>query len=122
MEQYQLWVNVADRAVQRKEQTNRLFITLITALFAASSFVIGSLLDRQLDKFIPLLPGIVGAAGIALGLAWFVTLQALERVIQAKLETIRKMETALPFPVYNTEINERNKIGPIFDLNLPLLD
>ena len=98
MEQYKLWAgNVADRAVQREKQTNKLFITLVTALFAASSFVIGSLLYRQLDKFIPLLPGIVGAAGIALGLAWFVTLQALERVIEAKLETIRKLRLRCHF-------------------------
>ena len=122
LEEYKLWVEVADRAVQRKEQTNRLFITLITALIAATSFAIGSWPEKQVDELIPLLPGIVGAVGLALGFAWFVTLQAQERQIHAKFETIKKMEVALPFPVYSVEIYERNNLGPIWDFKLPMPD
>ena len=122
LEQYKIWVEIVDRAIQRKEQANRLFITLITALIAASSFAIGSWPDALVEKLIPLMVALIAILGIVLGFAWFVTLQALERQIQAKLATIRKMELALPFPFYSVEISERNKIGRIWDFKLPVPD
>ena len=122
LEQYKQSVEMADRLGQRKEQTSRLYVTLMTALIAASSFAIASWPEKYVEKFSPELPGIVGIIGIVLGLAWFTTLQALERQIQAKTETIREIELGLPFPLHSVEIIKRNRIGPIHNFKLPIPD
>ena len=122
LEQYKQSVEIVDRLNQRKDQVNRLYVTLVSALVAASSFAIASWPEKHADKLVPLLPVIISLVGMGLGLAWFITLQALERQLHAKIEVIREMELELPFPIHSLEIEKRNKIGSILQFKLPLPD
>lgn len=106
LEQYKLYVEMSDRISQRKEQTNRLYVTLFSALIASFSIAISSWPEYfEFDAF-PWLPIVVGMVGILLSTTWFLNLYLLQRQISVKLGVIREMESVLPFRAFGMEMEK----------------
>ena len=123
LEQYKIYVEMTDRVTQRKEQTNRLYVTLFSALIAAFSFAISSLPENlafQIFPGLPIVAIVVGMAGILLAMTWFLNLYVLERERLAKSRTIVGMESQLAFPAFQREgeISIYARSSPVFKLSV----
>ncbi len=89
--QYQLYVEMADRASQRRGLTNTFFLSLNTAVFA----LMGVVLTRspELDGYALVLPlvALLGQCG-----AWFYLVRSYRLLNSAKFEVVGALEERLP--------------------------
>ncbi|MFB6563943.1 MULTISPECIES: hypothetical protein [unclassified Streptomyces] len=95
LEQYKLYVEMADRVSARRSLTNTFFLTLNTAVLT----VIGSLWkERSADSpwplVLPLLAALVQCA------AWFLTVRSYRQLNAAKYTVIGALEERLPASPY----------------------
>ena len=94
IEQYKLYVEMADRVSQRRMNANTFFISVTTLLFTITSFI-G---DRT--TFGNLVFGILGCI---LCFAWYFTLKSYRQLNSGKFEVIHEMEKLLPLSCYAYE-------------------
>jgi len=116
LEQYKLYVEMADRISARRAQTNKFFIALLTALLAILSLTSDKSLFTTYQ--IPVC-FIVSFLGISLNILWFVNILSYKQLNTGKFQVIHEMEKSLPFSCYD---EEWKKIGEGKDNNkyLPL--
>jgi uncharacterized membrane protein YfbV (UPF0208 family) len=100
LEQYKLYVHMADKVSERRIQANTFYITLLTGLFALLSIVVerGLLSDVQAYLFTA-----VGMLGILLCFIWFINIRSYRQLNTGKFKVIHEMEQHLPFPCYARE-------------------
>ena len=87
---YKLAVEMADRISARRTQANAFFLALQSALLA----LLG---NKNFDE-----PPIA-AAGLVLGIAWWLLLRSYRDLNKAKFEVILKIEKELPIEVFADE-------------------
>lgn len=87
---YKLAVEMADRISARRTQANAFFLALQSALLA----LLG---NKNFDD-----PPIA-AAGIILGIAWWLLLRSYRDLNKAKFDVILKMEKRLPVEIFGDE-------------------
>lgn len=95
LEQYRLYVNLADAISIRRGKTNAFFISVLSALLAAVSLTKSFLTNEAI-----LLTGILG---VILCYVWFINIQSYRQLNGAKFKVIHEMEHNLPFPCYERE-------------------
>ena len=100
LEQYKLYVEMADRVSQRREQSNRFYVSLVAAIVAL--LVILARFDVA-DGVWPTVFLISGLFGAALSGIWFVNIKSYRQLNSAKYEVINKMEEQLPTAAYADE-------------------
>ena len=100
LEQYKLYVEMADRISQRRALANSFFLTLHTGLFALATGLSG-LSSGQSEK---------EAAGLAIALfglvfayVWWHILKSYRQLNSAKYAVIHDLEARLPFAPYDSE-------------------
>ena len=100
LEQYKLYVHMADKVSERRIQANTFYITLLTGLFALLSIVVerGLLSNVQAYLFTA-----VGMLGILLCFIWFINIRSYRQLNTGKFKVIHEMEQHLPFPCYARE-------------------
>lgn len=100
LEQYKLYVEMADRISTRRVQTNMFYISLLSGLLALLSIVLGRNLfsDFQTITFMA-----VAILGLALCALWNVNIRSYRQLNSAKFKVIQEMEQHLPFPCYDKE-------------------
>lgn len=100
LEQYKLYVEMADRISNRRGQTNRFYISLLSGLLALLSIVVGRHIfsDFQTVVFI-----IVAILGLALCILWNINIRSHRQLNSGKFKVIHEMEQHLPFPCYDKE-------------------
>lgn len=100
LEQYKLYVEMADRISTRRVQTNMFYISLLSGLLALLSIVLGRNLfsDFQTITFMA-----VAILGLALCALWNVNIRSYRQLNSAKFKIIHEMEQHLPFPCYDKE-------------------
>ena len=103
LEQYKLYVEMADRISQRRDQSNRFYASLVSAI-AVSLVVLGRLGVSGSELYVALL--IAGLFGGSLSVVWFVNLQSYRVLNRAKYRVIHRMEDMLPWAGYKEEWNE----------------
>lgn len=100
LEMYKLHVEMADRVSQRREGSNRLFVTLLSAIMvlvaAVMRFGHGTM---PTNLAVP----VVAATGFLLALAWYFTIRSYRQLNTGKFEVIHEMEERLPFSFYKRE-------------------
>ena len=110
LEQYKLYVEMADRVSQRREQSNRFYVSLVAAIVAL--LVILARFDVA-DGAWPIVFLISGVVGAALSLVWYVNIKSYRQLNSAKFAIINKMEKQLPAAGYSDEWEIlRPKAGP----------
>jgi len=100
IEQYKLYVEMADRVSARRAQTNRFYISLLSVLLALLSIVV----TREVfNGILSVIFVAVGILGIALCFLWYVNIRAYRQLNSGKFKAIHEMEQRLPFPAYERE-------------------
>lgn len=102
LEQYKLYVEMADRVSQRRDQSNRFYVTLVSALVALLVVLarVGAGPSGTVWAAALL---IVGLFGIALSGIWILNIRSYRTLNSAKFEVISSMEPQLPWAGYADE-------------------
>ena len=110
LEQYKLYVEMADRISQRREQSNRFYVTLVAAIVAL--LILAARLGVA-DGVWPIIFLISGLFGIALSAVWHFNINSYRQLNRAKFGIIGEMEKQLPAAPYADEWKLlRPKAGP----------
>ena len=113
LEQYKLYVEMADRISARRVQINSFYISLLSGLIAIIS-VLGSkdlfsyFKQTKLQYFTLFL---VGLLGITLCWVWQSNIRSYKQLNSVKFKVICEMEKYMPFSVYEREwdVLKKNK-------------
>lgn len=107
LEQYKLYVEMADRISQRRDQSNRLYVTIVSAL--AAIVVVITRFGVPADAANGALSHIgflaIGLFGLALSIIWFFNTRSYRTLNSAKFAIINEIEKQLPFAGYTEEWN-----------------
>ena len=100
LEQYKLYVEMADRISQRRDQSNRFYAGLVSAIVALL-VVMGRIgVSESTWSFALLFAGLLGAS---LSIIWFINLGSYRALNSAKFRVINEMESQLPYAGYTEE-------------------
>jgi hypothetical protein len=98
LEQYKLYVEMADRVSQRRQTANTFFLTLNTALIG----LLG--LNWPASWCAPRSwPVVVSIAGVTISVAWSALIRSYSKLNSAKFEVVGLIESLLPVSPYSTE-------------------
>ncbi len=100
IEQYKLYVEMADRISARRSDTNKFYISLLTALLVILSIVVEKNILSNIQGFVFIAIGILG---IALCLVWLVNIRSYSQLNSGKFKVIHEMEKQLPYACYERE-------------------
>jgi len=103
LEQYKLYVDIADRAATRRMAANAWWMSLQTALVGGAAYLWAN--PPPADH--PLTAQAVSAAGVALAILWLLWLLAYARVAYVKGQLIHAIEESLPLQVWHVEDDAR---------------
>ena len=105
MEQYKLYVEMADRVSQRRDQSNRFYVALLGALAAilviAARFVLSDDGESSMFMTVVILAG--GVFGAALSIIWRLNIRSYRTLNSAKFKIIHELEKRIPFAGYTKE-------------------
>lgn len=105
LEQYKLYVEMADRVSQRRDQSNRFYVTIVSAL--AAIVVVIARFGVPADGANGALSDIgflaIGLFGLALSGVWWLNIHSYRTLNSAKFEIINRIEKQLPFAGYSEE-------------------
>ena len=110
IEQYKLYVEMADRVSQRRDQSNRFYVTIVSAL-AAIVVVIARFGVPEDGALLEVAFLIIGLFGIALSGVWFMNIRSYRMLNSAKFQIINKIEEQLPFAGYSEEWGDTAPAG-----------
>ena len=97
LEQYKLYVEMADRISSRRQSTNSFFVSINTAIIALLSYT--NIEYTNGSSFYFLVP----LAGVGLCFMWYKLLCSYKNLNAAKFEVIHEMEAKLPIAPYDSE-------------------
>lgn len=100
LEQYKLYVEMADRVSQRRDQSNRFYVTIVSALVAL--LVVLSRLGAA-DSLWAAALLIAGLFGVALSVIWLLNIRSYRTLNSAKFAIINAIERQLPTAGYSDE-------------------
>ena len=107
LEQYKLYVEMADRISQRRDQSNRFYVTIVSAL--AAIVVVIARFGVPADAANGALSHIgflaIGLFGLALSIIWFFNIRSYRALNSAKFAIINEIEKQLPFAGYTEKWN-----------------
>lgn len=112
LEQYKLYVEMADRISSRRQSANSFFLSVNTAIIALISYInLGSMNDSSFYWLVSL-------AGMALCFMWYRLVRSYRDLSTAKFKVIHEMEAKLPVAPYDLEWEKVGK-GKNSKLYLP---
>lgn len=100
LEQYKLYVEMADRNSERRGQTNKFYITILTGLLALTSWAAS---NTVLCDVVNILLLLIAVLGLVLCGIWFLNINSYKQMNKAKFIVIHEMEKHLPFSCYDIE-------------------
>ena len=102
LEQYKLYVEMADRVSQRRDQSNRFYVTILSALAAIVVVItrFGIPVDGVSSNVVFFA---IGVFGFALSVVWQFNIRSYRTLNSAKFDIINDLEKQLPYPGYSEE-------------------
>ena len=100
VEQYKLYVEMADRVSSRRSQANLFFVSVSSGLLAPLSFVSAANSKSEHTHVLFLVAGIFG---LGTCLRWFLTIRSYAQLNSLKFKVVQEIENQLPFPCYQRE-------------------
>ncbi|ADB58813.1 RipA family octameric membrane protein [Archaeoglobus profundus] len=97
LEQYKLFVEMADRVSNRRMHTNMFYISLVSALIAVTSVL------REVGSFNSVIILSISGLGIIVCILWYVHIESYRKLNSAKFTVIHEIEKYLPYPCYYKE-------------------
>jgi hypothetical protein len=98
LEQYKLYVEMADRVSSRRQTANAFFLSINTALIAVAGFTKAE--NEILPKALML---VVPIAGVLLSIAWYAIIKSHKDQNSAKIKINHEIENELPLKPYVAE-------------------
>ena len=100
LDQYKLYVEMADRISLRRDQSNRFYSALLTGLLAVLAVVVDRDILSEVQAVVFLAVALVG---IAVCIVWLINIRSYEQLNSGKFKVVQEMEAQLPFPNYLRE-------------------
>ncbi len=101
LEQYKLYVHMADNISSRRDTTNKFYTTAITVVLTLATILLNDkLVVFDSTEFVSLF---ISLLGIGLCINWFVSIESYKQLNSAKFSVINKLEDKLPFQGYTNE-------------------
>lgn len=106
LEIYKLHAELADRVSQRREGTNRLYVSLILGLvvFLATFFRFGF---GDMPEWLVLIT--TGGTGILLSVSWFVVIRSYRQLNSEKFRVLHDLEKQLSYQFFTLEWDPQSK-------------
>ena len=101
LEQYKLYVEMADRISARRGLTNSFYISLLSGLLAVLS--LSSDKQSATSSHYKVLLLVVSAVGLILCFVWFLNIRSFKQLNSAKFMVVHEIEEFLPFACYDRE-------------------
>ena len=101
LDQYKLFVEMADRVSQRRDQSNRFYVTFVSAI--AGLLMVLARFGTSVNGIWPVVFLISGLLGTALSFIWFLNIMSYRTLNLAKFDIINDLERQLPYPGYAKE-------------------
>jgi len=100
LEQYKLYVQMADNASERRSKTNAYYVSVTAAILVlAARFEWLAPADRLQAVGLML----IAMVGVLVCLVWKANVTSFRQLNSAKFKVIHEMEKRLPFPCYDRE-------------------
>ena len=109
IEEYKLYVEMADRVSARRADTNKFYVSLLSALLAFIAFVYGKKICAGYEDVVLFSFSILG---LLLNGVWFLNISTYRKLNSGKFKVIHQMEKKLPFACYDREWEILKKAGP----------
>jgi hypothetical protein len=100
LEQYKLYVELADRVSARRAEANKFYISLLTGLLILFSLIIKIDDVSIIVNFLIIIGSIFG---VILCFIWFLNIRSYRQLNSGKFRVIQKMEERLPFSCFKCE-------------------
>lgn len=100
LEQYKLYVQLADNVSARRIDAGKFYITLLSALLAVIPFAVDQNTPPGIRRLVFLL---IGFLGVVLCVIWIVNIRSYKQLNALKFQVIQEMEQQLPFASYARE-------------------
>jgi len=115
LEQYKLYIQMADKISERRQAANNYGLTINTALVT----VVAALLSKQPSWLPSVAYVLIAACGIVLCVTWRRIIRSYKDLNSGKFKVIHEMEKLLPVRPYDCEWTMVGS-GKVKDLYLPL--
>ena len=103
IEQYKIFVESADKVSDRRAETNKFFISILSALLAFLAFVFTKKISAGYEKIILISFSILG---LLLNGIWFTNIMSYSKLNYAKFKIINDMEKRLAYRCFDKEWDE----------------
>lgn len=100
LEQYKLFVEMADRNSERRGETNKFYITILTGLLALTSW---AATNTHLCEVFNIVLLFISILSFVLCGIWYLNINSYRQMNRGKFDVILEMEKQLPFPCYGRE-------------------
>jgi len=100
LEQYKLYVEMTDRVTARRIETNKFFISIISALIAFVTFLLTMGICPGYEKLVLVFFSILGLFLVGV---WLLNINTYRQLNSGKFKVIHEIEKKLPFPCYDRE-------------------
>lgn len=100
LEQYKLYVQMADNISARRSQSNKFYISLLSGFFAILA-VISDQITVSSHLYIIIFS--FALLGVSLCILWYVNIRSFRQLNSGKFQVIHEMEAKLPFACYDRE-------------------
>ena len=100
LEIYKLHADLADKVSQRREGTNRIYVSLLVglAVFVSTLFWLGN--GNDYDKPILVSAGVIGTS---LSVSWYVVIRSYRQLNTGKFLALHELEEKLAYPFFKRE-------------------
>ncbi|WP_425305444.1 RipA family octameric membrane protein [Brevibacillus laterosporus] len=98
LDQYKLYVQMADNISTRRDSTNKFYLSVLSALLAIIPIVKSALADAVETAFL-----IISLLGIFLCIIWYINIRSYKQLNSAKFKVIHQLEEELPFSCFKVE-------------------
>jgi hypothetical protein len=99
LEQYKLYVEMADNVSTRRAQANAFYITVLSALLAVIPLAVDNF--SSIAQYLAFLA--VSILGLILCYVWNININSYRKLNSGKFKVIHEMEEQLPFACYDRE-------------------
>ncbi|MCK4796202.1 MAG: hypothetical protein KAT05_02405 [Spirochaetes bacterium] len=99
LEQYKLYIEMADKVSERRQSANNYFLTVNSLLVSLFGVISGFGIDIEQNiwwYFIPF-------AGLLVSITWVTLIRSYRQLNSGKFKVIHKLESQLPAALYYTE-------------------
>jgi hypothetical protein len=104
VEQYKIYVEMADRLSARRNQINSFYISVLSSLLALLVLITNKDIKQFNDTTFQYFSFLaVGILGLILCIVWYLNIQSYRHLSSSKFKVINELEALLPFPCYEHE-------------------